>query len=104
MEMSKKKSSDKVKKAHRLTTINSGNLPKTCHGFDIIDRSDALYNFEVHRGDRGKGGGGGGTDDDDDVIDDDDDDDDGAAQIVSLVDNVRTKVSINIHYPSYFFI
>ena len=84
MEMSKKKSSDKVKKAHRLTTINSGNLPKTCHGFDIIDRSEALE-IEVGGG-GGKGGGTYSADDDDD-----------SAQIISLVDTVRTKVSNNMH-------
>jgi hypothetical protein len=99
MELSRK-SSSKIKRtpAHVLvlTTINSGDRPKTCDGFDIIDRSEAL-DYEVHGEERGKGGGGGGADSSAAraaaaaAADDDDDD---SAQIVSLVDSVRTKVSI----------
>ena len=103
MELSRK-SFDKIKRApaHVLvpTTINSGDRPKTCDGFDIIDRSEAL-DIEVHGEERGKGDGGGGTGADSSAAAAaaDDDDDDDSAQIVSLVDSVRTKVII-----TFFFI
>ncbi len=85
MELSRK-SSDKTKckQASVPTTINNRNQPKTCDGFDIIDRSEALE-IEVGGG-GGKGGGTYSADDDDD-----------SAQIISLVDTVRTKVSNNMH-------